>query len=282
MAATTPAAEFLALHVPGTPLLMPNPWDAGSARLLAGMGFRALATTSAGFAGTHGRTDGNVGRDEALGHAATIVSAVDLPVSADLENAFADDPGGVAETIRRAAETGLAGCSVEDWDPVRQVVYAPEHAAERVAAAAEAAHGGSRRLVLTARADGLLHGLIEAENLDETIRRLQAYERAGADVLYAPGANSADGIRRILEAVTRPVNVLALPGTPPVRELADLGVARVSTGSGFFWAAMGGLASAAEELRDDGTYAFWSGAAPGRAAAAAAFVDGGNGDAAGS
>ncbi len=267
------AADFLALHVPGTPLLLPNPWDAGSARLLAGMGFRALATTSGGFAGTHGRTDGNVTRDEALAHAAAVVAAVDVPVSADLENCFADDPDGVAETVRLAVAVGLAGCSVEDWDPVGHETYAPELAAERVAAAAEAAHGGERHLVLTARADGHLHGQRDPEDLDETIRRLQAYERAGADVLYAPGVNSVDGIRRIVESVSRPVNVLALADAPPVARLAELGVARVSTGSGLFWAAMGGLATAAEELRDRGTYAFWTGAAPGRAAAATAFRD---------
>jgi 2-methylisocitrate lyase-like PEP mutase family enzyme len=237
------------------------------------MGFQAMATTSAGFAGTHGRTDGNVTRDEALAHAATIVSAVDLPVSADLESGFADDADGVAETVRLAIDAGLAGCSVEDWDPVAHELYAPEAAAERVAAAAGAAHGGDRRLVLTARADGHLHGRRDPVDLDDTIRRLRAYEQAGADVLYAPGVNSVDGIRRIVEAVSRPVNVLALADAPTVARLAELGVARVSTGSGLYWAAMGGLAAAAEELRDRGTYAFWAGAAPGRAAAAAAFLD---------
>ena len=271
---TDRAADFLTLHVPGTPLLLPNPWDAGSARLLAGMGFHALATTSAGFAGTHGRTDGNVTRDEALGHAAAVVGAVDVPVSADLENGLADDPDGVAETVRMAVDVGLAGCSVEDWDPTAHQLYAPQVAAERVAAAAQSAHGGERRLVLTARADGHIHGNRDPEDLDDTIRRLQAYDEAGADVLYAPGVNSVEGIRRIVESVSRPVNVLALADAPPVSRLAELGVARVSTGSGLFWAAMGGLAGAAEELRDRGTYAFWSGAARGRAAASAAFLDG--------
>ena len=268
------ATDFLALHIPGEPLLMPNPWDAGSARMLAAMGFRALATTSAGFAGTHGRTDGNVTRDEALAHAATVVGAVEVPVSADLENGFGGHPEEVAETIRRAIETGLAGCSVEDWDPTNQELYAPEVAADRVTAAAEAAHGGGRRIVLTARADGHFHGRRDPDDLDDTIRRLQAYENAGADVLYAPGVNSVEGIRRILDAVSRPVNVLAMADAPPVRRLAELGVARVSTGSGFYWAAMGGLAAAAEELRDRGTYAFWAPAGAGRAAAATAFADG--------
>jgi 2-methylisocitrate lyase-like PEP mutase family enzyme len=269
-----PATDFLALHVPGAPLLMLNPWDTGSARMLAGMGFRALATTSAGFAGTQGRTDGNVTRDEALAHAASLVSAVDVPVSADLENGFGDDPDHVAETIRRAIETGLAGCSVEDWDPTNQRLYAPEVAVGRVAAAAEAAHGGDRRIVLTARADGHFHGRRDPEDLHDTIARLQAYEKAGADVLYAPGVNSVEGIRRIVDAVSRPVNVLAMPDAPPVTRLAELGVGRVSTGSGFYWAAMGGLARAAEELRESGTYAFWTDARAGRAAGAAAFTDG--------
>jgi 2-methylisocitrate lyase-like PEP mutase family enzyme len=268
---TERAAEFRALHVPGAPLLMPNPWDVGTARLLAGMGFRALATTSAGFAGTQGRTDGNVTRDEALAHAAAMVAAVDVPVSADLENGFADEPAGVAETVRLAAGVGLAGCSVEDWDPRRRELYAVDAAVERVAAAAAAAH--AEGIVLTARADGHIHGRRDPEDLDETIRRLQMYAMAGADVVYAPGVDSVDGIRRIVRSVDRPVNVLALPGTPPIARLAELGVARVSTGSGLFWAALGGVASAAEELRDHGTYEFWSRTAPGRHAAALAFRD---------
>jgi 2-methylisocitrate lyase-like PEP mutase family enzyme len=267
------AGDFLALHVPGTPLLLPNPWDIGSARVLAGMGFRALATTSAGFAGTQGRTDGNVTRDEALGHAAAIVDGVDIPVSADLEDGFAEDPDGVAETVRLAVGTGLAGCSVEDWDPAGRNLYSLEAAAERVAAAAVAAHDGERRLVLTARADGHIHGRRDPEDLDDTIGRLRAYEQAGADVLYAPGVNSVDGIRRIIEAVSRPVNVLALADAPPIARLAELGVARISTGSGLYWAAMGGLAAAADELRGRGTYAFWSVATAGRAAAATSFRD---------
>jgi 2-methylisocitrate lyase-like PEP mutase family enzyme len=261
------AADFLALHVPGTPLLMPNPWDAGSARLLAGMGFRALATTSGGSAGTLGRRDGSVTRDEALTHAAAMAIAVEVPASADLENGYADDPNGVAATVRAAVDTGVAGCSVEDWDPRTGKTYALGPAAERVAAAAEAAHSGARRWVLTARADGHVHGARDPEDLEETIRRLEAYEEAGADVLFAPGVDSVEGIRQILSAVSRPLNVLARFDTPPVARLAELGVARVSTGSGFFWAAMGGLTAAAQELRNNGTYGFWVDAAPARAEA---------------
>ena len=191
------AQRFLVLHRPGEPLLMPNPWDLGSAKLLASLGFEALATTSSGFAATLGRNDGSVTRDEALVHAAVIVAATDLPVSADLENAYADDPAGVAETMRLAIEVGLAGASVEDFtgradDPI----YDARFAAERVAAAAEAAHAGPGRLVLTARAENYLHG---RPDLADTIARLQAYQQAGADVLYAPGPDSIEDIRRLLD-----------------------------------------------------------------------------------
>ena len=209
------AERFLELHRPGDPLLLPNPWDQGSAKLLAAMGFQALATTSSGFAATLGRLDGSVSREEALGHAAAIVAATELPVSADLENGFADDPDGVARTIGLAAETGLAGCSVEDFtgDDDRPV-YDIALAAERVAAAVAAAHAGPARLVLTARAENYLYG---REDLADTITRLQAYQAAGADVLYAPGLTSLADIRQVVTAVDRPVNVLAMPGVPPVK-----------------------------------------------------------------
>lgn len=259
---------FRSLHVPGDPLLMPNPWDAGSAKILQAMGFVALATTSAGFAGTVGRGDGSVTRDEALTHAEQIVAAVDVPVSADLENGFADDPAGVAETVRLAEAAGLAGCSIEDYDPSRDAMYAVGLAAERVAAAAETAHAGPIRLVLTARADSGVHGI---DDLDDTITRLQAFEQAGADVLFAPGVSTPEGLQRILESVSLPVNVLALPGAPSVGQLAGLGVSRISVGSGFYWAAMGALVSASRELTTDGTYTFWHGAVAGRDVGRAAF-----------
>jgi 2-methylisocitrate lyase-like PEP mutase family enzyme len=264
--------RFLALHLPGTPLLIPNPWDVGSARLLASLGFEALATTSAGFAATLGRLDGSVSRDEAIAHSAAIVAATDLPVSADLENGFADDPTSVAETVRLAIGAGLAGCSIEDStgradDPI----YDAGLAAERVAAAAEAAHAGPEKLVLTGRAENYLHG---RGDLADTIARLVAYQEAGADVLYAPGVTDAGEIRSLVASVNRPVNVLALPACPSVRELADAGVARISVGSGFANAALGALVEAARELREDGTYAFWSMAAAGGKAARAAFTAG--------
>lgn len=269
MSPSTSRRRFRDLHVPGRPLLMPNPWDPGSAKVLESLGFQALATTSAGFAGTVGRLDGRVTRDEALGHAEQIVAAVSVPVSADLESCFASDASGVAETVRLAAATGLAGCSIEDYDGDTGGLFPIEAAAERVAAAAEAAHAGSDPLVLTARADGGLHGL---EDVDDTIARLRAFEAAGADALYAPGVSGVADLRRILEAVSLPVNVLALPDAPGVAELAELGVARVSVGSGFFLAAMGALAAAGRELLDEGSYQFWDSARRGQQATSAAFA----------
>ena len=263
------ARQFLTLHRQGEPLLLPNPWDLGSARLLASLGFQALATTSSGFAASLGRMDGSVRRDEALVHAAVIVAATDLPVSADLENAFADAPAGVAETIQLAVQVGLAGCSVEDFtgredDPI----YGVAAAAERVAAAAEVAHAGQVPLVLTARAENFLHG---RPDLWDTIARLQAYQEAGADVLYAPGLVEIEDIRLVVREVDRPVNVLALAGAPAVAELAGAGVSRVSVGGSFAFAALGGLVSAATELRDRGTYGYLAASAVGRDAVGNAF-----------
>jgi 2-methylisocitrate lyase-like PEP mutase family enzyme len=264
------AREFLALHRPGEPLLLPNPWDLGSARLLASLGFKALATTSSGFAATLGRTDGSVSREEALVHGAVIVAATELPVSADLENAFADEPAGVARTIELAIEVGLAGGSVEDFtgrgsDPI----YATKLAAERVAAAAEAAHAGPVPFVLTARAENYLHG---RPDLADTIARLQAYAEAGADVLYAPGLTSLEDISQLIREVDRPVNVLAIEGAPPVPALAQAGASRISVGGSFAFAAVGALAAAATELRDHGTYGFQAASALGRSAVQRAFT----------
>jgi 2-methylisocitrate lyase-like PEP mutase family enzyme len=263
------ARRFLSLHRPGEPLLLPNPWDLGSARLLASLGFEALATTSSGFAATLGRLDGSVSREEALVHAAVIVAATDLPVSADLENAFADDPAAVAETISLAIEVGLAGGSVEDFtgredDPI----YDLQAAAERVAAAAQAAHASQVSFVLTARAENYLHG---RPDLADTIARLQAYREAGADVLYAPGLRDISDIRQVIREVDRPVNVLAVGGAPTVPELAAAGASRISVGGSFAYAALGALVNAATELRDQGTYGYQSISAVGREAAARAF-----------
>jgi 2-methylisocitrate lyase-like PEP mutase family enzyme len=248
------AERFLRLHKKGEPLLMPNAWDVGSAAILAWLGFQALATTSSGHAATLGRLDGGVNRDEALAHATELSAGTEVPVSADLENAFADDPDGVAETIRRARETGLAGCSVEDYSGrPDEPIYELGLARERIVAAAEIAHSGPVRMVLTARAENLIRG---RDDLADTIERLQAYQEAGADVLFAPGLTSAQDIRLVVESVDRPVSVLALRGAPSTGELAALGVARVSVGGALAFAALGALREAAEELRDRGTYGY--------------------------
>src|SRR5580704_15177781 len=265
---TDAAARFLQLHRPGQPLLLPNPWDIGSARVLASLGFEALATTSSGFAATLGLLDGSVTRDQAIGHAAQIVAATPLPVSADLENGFADDPQGVAATVAAAIEAGLAGCSIEDFTGrADEPIYVAGHAAERVAAA-EAAHAGPRRLVLTAPAENHLRG---RDDLADTIARLQSYVEAGADVVYAPGLARASDIRDLVGSVDRPVNVLAIPGAPTVAELAELGVARISVGGAFAYAAIGALAEAARELRDAGSYGYLRYSAIGREITRAAF-----------
>ncbi len=266
------ASRFLELHVPGTPLLLPNPWDAGSARLLASLGYAAIATTSSGFAATLARLDGRVTRDEAIAHSAAIVVAVaadGVAVSADLEHGFADDTEGVAETARQAVAAGLAGFSIEDStgrqdDPIFDL----GQAVERISAAAAAAHGGAAHVVLTGRCEMYLHG---QRDLDEVIRRLQAYSAAGADVLFAPGVVELDQVRRLVEEVDRPVNVLAFPNAPSVEELASVGVARISVGGAFAYAAYGALVEAATEFRDRGTYGFWATAGPGAGAARSAF-----------
>ena len=260
------AAQFAALHQPGVPLLMANAWDAGSAKILAHLGYSALATTSAGFANSLGRHDGGVTRDEAIAHGADLAAATPLPVSADLEHCFATDPEGVAETVAIAAASGLAGCSIEDWDPDGELIYDHQLARERVAAAAEAAHSGPVRLVLTARAENHFRNI---DDFDDTLARLQAFAAAGADVVYAPGITSADQIRSVVDNVGVPVNMVVFPGVPSIRELAALGVARVSVGSGFALAAQGALAAAARELLEQGTYGFWEGAAAARSLRAA-------------
>jgi 2-methylisocitrate lyase-like PEP mutase family enzyme len=265
------ARAFLELHVPGAPLLMPNPWDAGSAKMLASLGFEALATTSNGFAATLGRNDGSVTRDEALAHATTIVAATELPVSADFENGFADDPAGVAETVRGAIDAGLAGCSIEDFSgDARNPIYRLDDATRRIAAAATAAHAGPVPFVLTARAENHLHG---RDDLADTIARLQAYAQAGADVVYAPGLRTLEQITAVVAAVDRPLNVLALPGMPSVGELAAAGVARISVGGAFAFTAIGALVEAARELREQGTYGYWQRARAGSEAARTAFED---------
>lgn len=251
------AKIFRALHTGPRAFIIPNPWDAGSARILAGLGFQALATTSAGFAFSLGRRDGMVTRDEVLAHCRAIVEATDLPVSADLEKCFGDDPKTVAETIPLAAATGIVGGSVEDasGDDTRPI-YDHALAVERVAAAAEAARALPFPFTLTARAENFLHG---RRDLDDTIRRLQAFAAAGADVLYAPGLPSLDAIKSVCAAVApRPVN--ALPGIKglafSVAELEAAGVRRISLGSVLSRVALGGLLAAAREMQEKGTFTF--------------------------
>jgi len=244
---------FRALHQREGVFVIPNPWDAGSARLLAQMGFEALATTSAGFAFSLGKPDGAVGRDAMMAHVAAIAAAVDLPVSGDLENGYGDAPEQAAQTILLAAAAGLVGASIEDTTGrPEEPIYEINLAIERVAAAAEAAHALQFPFTLTARCENFLHG---HPNLDDTILRLRAYQEAGADVLYAPGLKNMDEIAAVIHAVDRPVNVLAAEDFN-VTALAELGVRRISVGSALARAALTGFLNAAREMRERGTFTF--------------------------
>lgn len=248
------AQRFQELHRrPGT-FVIPNPWDAGSARILAALGFEALASTSSGFAFSLGRRDGATTREELLAHLRAIAAATDLPVSADLEKCFGDDPETVAETIRLAAGTGIVGGSVEDFtgDP-RRPIYDLSQAVERVAAAVEAARALPFPFTLTARAENYLHG---RSDLDDTLKRLQAYEKAGADVLYAPLLPDLAAIGAVTAALSKPLNVLAGRPLLSVAELAGAGVKRISLGGLLSRAALGGLLRATREIRERGTFGF--------------------------
>jgi 2-methylisocitrate lyase-like PEP mutase family enzyme len=248
------AAKFKRLHEGPGAFVMPNPWDAGTARILSGIGYPALATTSAGLAYTLGRRDGQsaVSREEALEHSALITAATDLPVNGDLENGFGHDPESVAETIRGAAAAGLVGCSIEDSTSAPgEPIYTLAHAVERIAAGAEAAAALPFPFMLTARAENYLHG---RSDLDDTIARLQAFEKAGADVLYAPGLRDIEDIRTVCASLSKPVNVLALPGAPSVEVLSAAGVRRISLGSGFINTALGALIRAARDVHEHGTF----------------------------
>lgn len=250
------ATRFRALHEGPVPFLMPNPWDAGSARILAGLGFAALATSSGACAGTLGRRDGRVTREEALAYARGIVAAVDLPVSADLENGFGEAPAAAAETVRGAAAAGLVGCSIEDASGDRdRPLYDAALAAERIAAAAEAARATGLPFTLTARAENFLRG---NPDLDDTIRRLQAFEAAGADVLMAPGLPDLAAVRTVVASLARPFNfMVAIRGRSfSVAELADAGVRRISLATSLYRAALTGLVAAAAEAKDRGTFGY--------------------------
>jgi 2-methylisocitrate lyase-like PEP mutase family enzyme len=258
------ARRFQALHERPGAFMIPNPWDAGTARLLAGLGFEALTTTSAGLAFTLGRQDGAglISREETLANARAVVEATDLPVAADLENGFGDAPADAALTIRLAAEAGLVGGSIEDTtgDPQRPI-RPFDHAVECVAAAAETARALPFPFLLVGRAENFLHG---RPDLDDTIRRLQAFEAVGADVLYAPGLTRADDIRTVCRSVGRPVNVVMglKAASFTASALAELGVKRISLGSALSRAALGAFLRAAREVRDHGTWTFAEAAVP--------------------
>jgi 2-methylisocitrate lyase-like PEP mutase family enzyme len=251
---TTPAREaFRKLHEQGT-FVLPNPWDAGSARLLEQLGFPALATTSSGFAATLGRSDQHVTRDELVAHVAALAAAVRIPVTVDAENGYASGAAGVAATVELLAAAGASGLSIEDYDPQAGRIVPVEAAAERIAAAAEVCdrHG----MVLTGRAENLLYGVTD---LADTIARLNAYKDAGAGCVYAPGLTDLADIARVVNETGAPVNVLALHSGPSVPELAAAGVRRVSTGGGLAWAAYGALTRAAQELLGPGTTTYLDG-----------------------
>jgi len=242
------AQTFRALHE-GAPFVIPNPWDAGSARVLEALGFEALATTSSGFAFTLGRLDGGATLDDVVAHVEGLVRATDLPVSVDLENGYEATPEAAAHVIARVAEAGAVGGSIEDYDPSGHL-YEQGEAAERVAAAVEAARNVGFPFTLTARAENHIRG---NPDLADTVARLQAYEAAGADVLYAPGLRTTSEIRELCDAVTRPVNVLALGGLS-LAEIADAGGQRISVGGGLTWVAVSAFADAAREIRESGDF----------------------------
>ena len=240
-------STFRAMHA-GEPFVMPNPWDAGSARILEALGFTALATTSSGFAFTLGLVDGAVTLDQMAQHVAAIDTATELPVSADLENGYGPDPADAAEAIRRIARAGAVGGSIEDFDRESRQLYEIEHAVERIRAAAEAAHGVAFPFTLTARAENHIR---DNPDLADTIRRLRSFEEAGADVLYAPGLGTIEEIRAVCDAVSKPVNVLAVPGLS-VAEIVEAGAQRISVGGSLTWVAVKAFADAAGAILDRG------------------------------
>jgi 2-methylisocitrate lyase-like PEP mutase family enzyme len=255
LAAVVKAEQFRKLHE-GEPFVIPNPWDAGSARMLESLGFQALATTSSGFAFTLGKLDGQVTLDEVADHVRALDEATALPVSVDLENGYGAEPEAAARAVEMVAEAGAAGGSIEDWDRDERRIYEREHAVERIRAAVEAARASG--FVLTARAENLIRG---HDDLDDTIERLQAYEAAGADVLYAPGLRTVEQVRAVCGAVSKPVNVLARPDLT-FDELAEAGAQRVSVGGSLAWVAAKALADAATAIRDRGDFSALTASSP--------------------
>lgn len=246
-------ARFAELHARPDVFVMPNPWDVGSAKLLAHAGFEALATTSAGFAWSIGKSDQHVTRDELVAHVELLAAATDLPLNVDSERCFADELDGIAETVRLLHDAGAAGCSIEDYDPARRAIDPPGSATERVAAAADAAHVEGDPMVLTARCENFLYGITD---LDDTIARLVAYRDAGADCVYAPGLSDVAQIRAVVDAVGVPVNVLLRPNGPTVAEIGAAGGRRASTGGSLASTAYGAALIGARELLDTGTSSY--------------------------
>lgn len=245
---------FAQLHQADEAFILPNPWDVGSAKILEAIGFKALATTSSGFAATMGRNDMTITLDELLRHVADIVAAVDIPLNVDSERCYADTVDGVAETVALLGSVGAAGISIEDWDPETGAIDPLAKAVERVAAAADAAHAGPNKMVLTARAENHLHGV---DDLDDTIARLVAFRDAGADCLYAPGVSSRKDIQAVVDATGMPLNVLAWPGGLSVDEYGTMGVKRISVGGAFAFAAYGALAGVARDMLQTGKPGYW-------------------------
>jgi 2-methylisocitrate lyase-like PEP mutase family enzyme len=250
------AEAFRALHE-GAPFVIPNPWDAGSARALEALGFKALASTSSGFAFALGRRDGQTTLDDVVAHVTVLADATTVPISVDMENGYGREPEAAARAVQRVAEAGAVGGSIEDWD-AKEGLYDPVFAVERIAAAVEAAQNLSFPFTLTARAENHIRG---NPDLEDTIARLQAYEAAGADVVYAPGLRTLDEVRAVCEAASQPVNVLARPDFT-MTELADAGAQRVSVGGALTWTAVQAFASAAEAIRDRGDFSGLAAAPP--------------------
>ncbi len=267
MSAADRRARFRELHARDEVFVMPNPWDVGSARLLAAEGFEALATTSQGFAWALGKQDQTVTRDELVAHVAELADATPLPLNVDSERCYPDDPGGIAETVARLSAAGAAGFSIEDYDPVSDGMDPIDVSAQRVAEAVAAARADAEPLVVTARAENHIRGV---DDLEDTLARLVAYRDAGADVVYAPGLVDLGRIVELVDAVRIPVNVLALPSGPSIGQVAEVGVRRVSTGSLLASAAYGALVAGARELRSDGTSRYGENGVP-RDVAARAF-----------
>ena len=258
-------AQFLALHQADDAFIIPNPWDAGTARLLQGMGFKALATTSGGFALTLAKADGMPTLEEKLSHCQALVQAVDVPINADFEDGFADDAATVAANMKRLIETGVAGGSIEDFSRSGQRIFELDHAVERLAAALEVTQAQPFPFLLTARAENLIRGV---QDLDDTIRRLQAYEKAGADVLYAPGLQTLDQVAQVSREVSKPLNVLGvlIPGAT-LAELQDAGAQRVSIGGALTYAAMKPVLDFGQAMAERGDFSWVREMASGKALA---------------